>query len=361
MGRMVFVKKHLVLIISTVLIAAILGIVGFAVIQAFKMPAPTEPTQESTQAATTATSAPTEPVEVYDIGIIQHSDVENCNNVYQGFIAELAANGYVNNNNINLDYKLEENNDKCKEAIQSFVDSDYDLIVAIGPFAAKLAASMTNDIPIVFAAVQEPEAVGLVKSNETPGGNVTGVSDYTPCFEQVCSVKQLFPDCKRIGAIYTATDTDSVTQAIMGRKEAKREEVNIPYSEYPVESKEDIKDALDSMLEDGVEVIYTPIDSFVNKNLDTIVEFSYENYIPIICGNKAMLDKGCFSTSITSYPAIGRKTGELVLDILVDGANPSTTPVAYTYDCYLHINADAMTKLNITNISDELKATAIIE
>ena len=354
-------KKHLVLIISTVLIAAILAVVGFAVIQAFRMPAPTEPTEKSTQTETTPTEAVTEPVVVYDIGIIQHSDVENCNNIYQGFIAELASKGYVNNNNINLDYRLEENNDKCKEAIKHFVDSDYDMIVAIGPFAAKLAASMTEDIPILFAAVQEPETVGLVKSNEVPGGNITGVSDYTPCFEQVYSVKQLFPECKRIGAIYTATDTDSVTQAIMGRKEAKREEVNIPYSEYPVNNKDDISKALDSMVDDGVEVIYTPIDSFVMKNLDEIVDFSYKNQIPIICGNKAMLDKGCFSTSITSYPAIGRKTGELALDILVDGAKPATMPVAYTYDCYLHINADAMVELNITNISDELKATAIIE
>lgn len=350
-------KKYVVLIFNILLILAILSCVFLAMFKASHINSSkgdAEPVKPQP-----ATADAVDPVE-YTIGIIQHSDIDNCNNVYQGFSSKMAAYCYNNGINIKFDYALEEDNVKCGEAIQRFIDSKYDLIVAIGPFASKIASDLTTDIPVVFAAVSEPEQVGIVESNEVPGGNVTGVSDYTPCFEQICSVKELFPDCKRIGAIYTGNDPDAVTQALIGKKEAQRAEINIPYSEYPITDKDSINDALDQMLKDGVEVIYTPIDSFINKNLDVIVEFANKHKMPIICGNLNMLQKGCFSTSVTNYISIGHSAADMVLDILLNDVDTATLPVHYTYDCDLHINQKALVKLNVY-IPDNLKATAIIE
>lgn len=353
-------KKHLVLIVNILLILAVLVGVVFAMVNSSKMN-----TNESVPVATfdeveTTVDEPTVAPEVYSIGIIQHSNVPNCNNVYQGFIAELAANGYINNNNINLDYRMEEDNEKCKEAIQSFIDADYDLIFSIGPFATKLSASMTKEIPIVFAAVQEPEQEDFVESNKAPGGNVTGVSDYTPCFEQIDSIKLMFPETKRIGAIYLATDENSVTQALIGEKEAQTEQVDIEYLKYPVTDVDEIAASLEKMNEDEIEVIYAPVDAFINKNIKPIVEFSYENKVPIVCGNLTMLEKGCFSTSVINYPSIGGAAGDMALDILKGGADPANIPIAYIYDCYLHINETAVKKLDI-ELSDELVEVAILE
>ncbi len=353
-------KKHLVLIVNVVLILAVLVGIAFAIFRASKINTDEPVVQKATFDQVATFDEPTVAPKVYTIGIIQHSNVPNCNSVYQGFIAELAANGYINNNNIVLDYCLEEDNDKCKETIQKFIDEDYDLIFSIGPFATKLAASMTQEIPIVFAAVQEPEQEDFVHSNKAPGGNVTGVSDYTPCFEQIDSIKLMFPDTKKIGAIYLGTNENSVTQALIGEKEAQTEQVGIEYVKYPVKDKEEIATTLDSMKEDGVEVIYAPVDAFINKNIKPIVEFSNENKIPIVCGNLTMLEKGCFSTSVINYPSIGGAAGDMALDILSGKAQPATTPIAYIYDCYLHINEKAMKKLEIELPSDILDF-AIIE
>ncbi len=353
-------KKHLVLIVNIVLIFAILSGVFFVVYRASKMKTETPQPISTVDQVATADEEPTQPEEIYTIGIIQHSNVDNANNVYQGFIAELAANGYINNNNIILDYYLEEDNNKCKEVIKNFIDEDYDLIFTIGPFATKLAASMTTEIPIVFGAVQEPELESYVDSNEAPGGNVTGVSDYTPCFEQIDSIKLMLPDTKKIGAIYLATDENSVTQALIGEKEAQTEQVDIEYVKYPVKNVDEIETALVSMKEDGVEVIYAPVDAFINKNIKSIVNFSYDNKVPIVCGNLTMLEKGCFSTGVINYPSIGGAAGKIALDILKGEALPATTPIAYIYDCYLHINEKAMKKLGIT-LRDDILDIAIIE
>ncbi len=357
-------KKHLVLILNVLLILAILSGVVYAMYRASLMTKEPDDGAVATVDQATAeqveTSEPTQPQEKYTIGIIQHSDIPNCNNVYQGFIAELADNGYINNNNIILDYVLEEDADECEKAIEGFIKNDYDLIFTIGPFATKLAASMTDDIPIVFGAVQEPEQEDFVESNEAPGGNVTGVSDYTPCFEQIDSIKLMFPDANRIGAIYYATDAESVTQALIGEKEAQTEYVDIPYSKYAVESSDEIEEALSDMLDDGVDVIFAPIDSFITKNIKKVVSFSRENKIPIVCGNLTMLEKGCFSTCVINYPSIGCEAGDMALDILYEEKKPAEIPIAYIYDCYLHINKNTMEKLDI-ELSEDVLSTAIIE
>jgi len=354
-------KKHLVLILNIIFILAILGGVFYAMYRASLMN--TEPEVEpiaTVDEVATVDEQPTVAQKVYNVGIIQRSNVPNCNNIYQGFIAELAANGYINKNNIYLDYALEENKEDCEAAVQRFIDSDYDLIFAIGPYATKLAASMTTEIPIVFGGVSEPEQENFVESNKAPGGNVTGVSDYTPCFEQIDSIKLMFPDTKKIGAIYKATDTESVTQALIGEKEAAMENIDIPYAKYPVESSGEVYSVLEEMYSDGVDVIYLPVDKLMSKNIKKIIEFSYDYKIPVVCGNTEMLEKGCFSTCVINYPSIGGAAGDMALDILYGGADPAQIPIAYIYDCYLHINEKAMKELEI-ELPQEVVKTAIIE
>lgn len=353
-------KKHLVLIVNIVLILAILGGIFYAMYRASLMTEKPETQAQPSQAPVATVDEPTTPAVIYDIGIIQNSDEPDMNSVYQGFIAELAAKGYVNQSTINLHYVLEEDEQECEKVIDEFIKKEYDLIFTIGPTCTKLAASMNDEIPIVFAAVQEPEQEEYVKSNEAPGGNVTGVSDYTPCFEQIDSIKMMFPDAKKIGAVYLATNADSVTQALIGEKEAKTEGVNIPYEKYPVKDKDDFANTLDEMLEDGVDVVYAPVDKFVKKHIKTLVDFSYDNNIPVVCGDTAMLKKGCFSTCVINYPSIGGEAGEMALNILNDSAYPATTPIAYIYDCYLHINEKAMNKLDLSLPQDVLDK-AIIE
>lgn len=351
-------KKHLVLIVNIVLILAIGFGIGIAVYNSNDIEnTSVVPTEAMTEAAT---EAETEPLQKYRIGIIQHSNIENCNNAYQGFIAQLASEGYVNNHTIDLDYVLEEDSAKCEQEIQRMIDEKCDLIYAIGPFTAKLAASKTTEIPIVFGAVSDPEEEGLVASNETPKGNVTGVSDYTPCFEQIDSIKTLLPGKKKIGAIYTATSASSVRQAIIAEKEAGTNEVNIPYAKYPVKSADEISSSLEKMITDGVDVIYAPIDNLVYKNIKTLVDFSYENKIPIVCGNTKMLSKGCFSTCVINYSSVGKEAGKMALSILQDGAKPESMPVAYTYDCYLHINKSAADSLGVS-LSGDVMLSAIME
>lgn len=68
---------------------------------------------------------------------------------------------------------------------------------------------MISDKPILFTAVTDPVAAKLVKSNEAPGGNVTGTTDMNPVAEQIALVKKLRPEAKTVGVIYSSGEVNS--------------------------------------------------------------------------------------------------------------------------------------------------------
>lgn len=351
-------KKHGVTILNILLVLVILGAVFYvmwmATISTSRGEVETAPTAVPASEAT-ADEAP--PKERFRVGIVQHADKPTSQMCYEGFVTELSALGILEQ--IDIDYVLEEDNDRCITEIERLVGEECDLIYAIGPFAATHAAAATSEIPIVFAAVSDPEEVGLVSSNEVPGGNVTGVSSFTPCFEQIDLVPLLLPNAEKIGAMYCMTDEDAVVQAIIAEKEAESAEVGLTYERYPILTEDDVEDCLASMDADGVDVIYIPIDTLVYSHFDAVAAFSLENNIPIICGDEKALSRGGFATSLINYESIGKHAGDLVDDILFEKKDVSSLPVVYKYECYNIVNQTVMKDLGLKLSADAAAAVEL--
>lgn len=344
-------KKHIVPIMNTALILLICAALVFTIMRALGSK-PAEATPDETPAH--ATEAPTElatapPGEHYKVGVVRHGQDPNSDSCYAGFISQLNVRGLLNN--LEIVYIIESDGEKCKAAIQKLVDDGCDLLYAIGPFATKYAALATKDIPIVFAAVSDPEEMGLVASNEAPGGNVTGVSSYTPCFEQIDLIPVLLPKADSVAAIYNSTDENAVRQAIIACWEA--EDFRYSADRYPVKDQKGLKSALNSIRDKGTDVIYLPIDKLMTENLDTIVDFSHEYGIPVICGNRSMLAAGCLATCEINYTSVGRRAADLCFDILINDKKPAAISVIYKYDCYNIVNQQTLKRLDI-----ELSAVA---
>src|SRR5699024_1718905 len=91
-------------------------------------------------------------------------------------------------------------------------DSDIDLVLAIATPSAQAAAQSITSIPVLFSAVTDPVDAKLVASNEAPGANVTGTSDKNPVKEQLELIKQISPDAKKVGIVYTSGEANSAVQ-----------------------------------------------------------------------------------------------------------------------------------------------------
>ncbi len=347
-------KKNLVIALSVILIIAVIGVVVFSIVLAMNKQKNID-TAISTndQVAASAPAIETRYDEHYKVGVIQTGLGSASKDCYGGFMMELDENGVLAS--LDVEYIVEDNEELCRTKIKELIaGGDIDLLYTIGRFASETAAELTKDIPIVFGAVNSPDEVGLVESNEAPGGNVTGVSSYTPCFEQIDLIHTILPKAKTVAALYSATDQDAVLQGIIAAREAKN--IGLDCTQYTIEDKAALESALKKIKENKTEVIYIPVDKFLSSNIATILDFANENSIPVICGDEATLAQGALGTSVINYESIGRKAAGMVEAILFEKKAPATLSVMYKHDCTNMVNKAVRDKLKI-----EIPATALGE
>ena len=114
--------------------------------------------------------------EIYKIGInqiVQHSALDSAR---EGFIDGLKEKGYVDGENIEIDYENAQGDVSIAQTIsKQFVNNEVDMIFAISTSSAQSAYNATKEIPIVFTAVTDPVAAGIANSFESSGNNVTGM------------------------------------------------------------------------------------------------------------------------------------------------------------------------------------------
>ena len=111
----------------------------------------------------------------YKIGIVQlveHSALDDAN---RGFVDGLKARGYEEGKNLSIDRQnAQADQSNLQNIVQRFISDKVDLICAIATPAVQSAANATKEIPIVGTAVTDYVGAKVVKSDDTPGGNVTG-------------------------------------------------------------------------------------------------------------------------------------------------------------------------------------------
>lgn len=113
--------------------------------------------------------------ETFKIGLVQLMEHTSLDQIRESIIAELEAEGYVDGENITIDYQnAQGEQSNLKTICQGFVADKVDVIVAITTPAAQVAMGETKDIPIIFSAVTDPVAAEVVSDLENPGGNITG-------------------------------------------------------------------------------------------------------------------------------------------------------------------------------------------
>ena len=230
------------------------------------------------------------------------------------------------------------------------------MIFAIATPTAQAAANKTTEIPIVLSAVTDPASAKLVKTNEKPGGNVTGTSDLTPVADQFDLLQQLLPDAKTIGIMYCNAEDNSIFQADIAKEEcAKR---NLTVVDKSVTDSNQIQQVTESLI-GKVDAIYIPTDNLLAEGMATVAQVANENNLPCIVGESGMVENGGLATYGIDYYNLGYRAGLQAVKILKGEAKPADMAIEYlpAEECELTINEKVAKKLNIT-IPDDLKSKA---
>lgn len=286
------------------------------------------------------------------IGIMQIVEHESLDSARQGFIDELKNLGYEEGKNIKLDIQVAGGElSNCISISQKFVNNRKDLVLAISTPCVQTMANETRDIPILATAITDFEDLGIIKSSEKPETNITGVSDLAPIDKIVKLIKELNPNVKKIGILYSLTDPSPEYQAKIAQR--KINEMGLECKMVSVSQIQDVNQVAEHLAKE-VDALYTPIDKITFASMPQISKIFSDNNKFIVCAEDSMISRGAAATYGINYYDLGKIAAHQAVKILEKKENIQNMPVEYSKKAKLNLNYELIEKLKI-EIPEKLK------
>lgn len=284
----------------------------------------------ASSSAAASSAAATGQKEEYKVAIVKYMDHASLDQIETNIQKELDAKSSELGVTFNYaDYTFNGQGDSTtlNQIAAQLVDDQVDVVVPIATPAAQVMQAVVAEegIPVIFAAVSDPVTAKLVDSMDAPGGLITGVSDALNTELIMEMMVAVDPDIETVGLLYSKSQ-DSSTKPIAEAKEYL-DAHNISYVEKTGTNTDEINSAVDALIDAGVQAIFTPTDNTVMSAELSIFEKLNEAKIPHYTGANSFALNGAFFGYGVDYDDLGRETADMVVDLLVNGADPATTPV----------------------------------
>ncbi|MEG3312303.1 tryptophan ABC transporter substrate-binding protein [Streptococcus parasuis] len=293
------------------------------------------------------------------IGVLQFVTHDSLDEIYKGIKAGLEEGGYTTTENLSIDFmNAEGDQSQVQTMSKKLVDNGNELLIGIATPAAQGLANATTELPIIMGAVTDPVGANLVTDLKNPGGNITGVSDQTPVADTVSLIKEITPDAKTIGVLYSSNEDNSKIQVAEFKTAA--EEAGYTVLEYAVASSNELASTVE-VASSKVDALFTPVDNTVASAFSTVVSVANKSKTPIFTSVEDMVEGGGIASVTLSQYDLGVATGKMAAKIL-DGANPADTPVQIFNEGTIVVNQKVANELGIT-LSDDVinQASKVIE
>ena len=295
--------------------------------------------------------------DVKTIGVLQYMEHGALDAAYEGFIAGLAEEGYIEGENIKIDLKNAQGDLTTAQTIANqYVSDDVDMMFAIATQAVQSAYNATKDIPILMTAVTDPVKAGVVKDWNQSGTNVTGTSDLTPVAKQMELITELVPEAKTVGVIYTTSEVNSEVQVKMAEEAASN--LGLQVIRVGVTTVNDIPQAVASVI-DKVDAMYAPTDNLIASSMPVLWNACLDKKVPIVAGVDTMVIDGGIATEGIDYYQLGYETGLMAAQVL-EGKDPSTMPINTLQNTTLIVNQKNAEAIGLSIPDSILKGAEII-
>ena len=279
------------------------------------------------------------------IGVIQLVEHPALDKSYQGFVDGLAEAGYVNGENITIDYQNAQGEQaNCVTIANKFVNDKDNLIFAIATPAAQAVANLTKKIPILVTAVTDPETAKLVKSNKKPETNVSGTSDLTPVAAQIALLKKIVPEAKKVGLLYCSSEANSIFQINIAKEACAAN--GLEFIEGSVSNSNEIQQVTQSLV-GKVDAFYVPTDNMLAAGIANVAMVANNAKLPVIGGEEGMVNSGALATYGINYYELGKLTAKQAVKVLKEGANPADMPIEYLEKFDFTYNKDTAAAIGV--------------
>jgi len=281
--------------------------------------------------------------------IVAHPALDS---IEQGIQDELADQGFTD-----IEYDLQNANGEITTAASianKFKSSRVTVAVGIATPTAQALVNTLKDIPVVYSAVTDPVAAGIISSFDKGEEGIAGVSDLTPVKEQIMMLQRI-AGIKSLGHIYSSGEANAVILAEMAEKACA--ELGIEFVVSTVTNSSEVKQAAQAII-NKVDGIYVSTDNTVVSALSSLVDVAMKAGVPIMSADpSSTVGSDVLIAWGFNYYKVGRATGRVVADIL-NGKSTEDMPTVFMTDpsdTNLVINTDVAEKLGITIPADLLE------
>lgn len=307
--------------------------------------AATEPNAETTEAQSGET---TEAEGSYTIGISQFAEHGSLDNCRLGFLEGLAEAGIEEGVNLTVIYDNAQSDMATASTIaDNYVFQNVDMICAIATPSAMTAfnSCMDTEIPVIYTAISDPVAAELADDTGASTGNITGTSDALPVTEQLSMIREMMPEAKRIGILYSTSEANS--ESTIALYKAHAEEYGFEIVDSAITTGADIPMAA-AALAGKVDCINNLTDNTVVSALQTVIEAATAENIPVFGSEIEQVKNGCVAAVGLDYVQLGKQTGAMAAKVLKGEARAQDIPFEVISESSLYINTAAAQNIELT-------------
>ena len=271
---------------------------------------------------------------------------------------------YLATTDINVRYDFQNANGDISTAssiAQQFKSEGADIVLGIGTASAQALANVFTDIPVLFAAVTDPQDAGLVADNNAPDpeSNVCGVSDMNPVEAQIKLLIDI-TGAKTIGNVYSSGEQNGIV--LMEQAKAACEKLGVEFVEVAVTNSSEVMMATQSII-DRVDAVYIATDNNVISALSAIADVCDSASKALFAADPSGVDGLPFLISWGfNYHSIGVGVGKLI-ERIVNGENPGSLGTVFLTDpadFELWYNLDTAKKLGIEIPQEQIDSAKVI-
>jgi putative ABC transport system substrate-binding protein len=281
------------------------------------------------------------------IGILAGGSASSDSPRMQAFLGGLRDLGWVEGRNLMIEYRYADGQlDRLNKLAAELVANRVDVIVAQAPAAVRATKRESNATPIVMAHGGDPVAQGFVASLARPGGNVTGISNFSAELsgKRLELLKEAFPKTSRVAVIWNP----EAPGPVLGFKELEiaAKVVDVPLESLPVRGPKDFERAFRAA-RDRVGGLLVIQDVVTVTHLKQIVKLATEHRLPAIYMEREWAEAGGLMSYGVNQNDLHRRAATYV-DRILKGAKPADLPVEQPTKFELIINLKTAKQIGVT-------------
>jgi putative ABC transport system substrate-binding protein len=277
----------------------------------------------------------------------------------RGFRQGLKDTGYVEGENVAIEYRWAENQfDRLPALAAELVRRQVAVIVTSGGLTVTFAAkAATTTVPIVFSAGEDPVRLGLVASLARPGGNMTGINFFTGelAAKRLELLRELVPGAIRVAVLVNPANAPTTETTLRDVEPAARA-LGLQIQIFNASTSREIDAAFATLVRERPDTLFVGNDAFFNARRVQLALLAGRHGVPAIYSDREYAEAGGLMTYGSNIVDVYRQVGVYAGRIL-KGAKPADLPVVQSSKFELVINAQTARMLGLT-VPDKLLVAA---